>query len=332
MLKLEDRHEKITEKLDEILEKQKGSQFKNFKNLEVLKNLEEKVPEEAKEAIKKAQENALKRLQGDLEKMSPEDQEKFKEYLEKISGEKEKHLEIMENLKAEIKKTPETPKILQLKEKLEAGKIKVLERIEEKLEKLDCPLWTLPAPGFCEEGRVVLDKDPETGCPLPPKCIILGEIEIPEKPEKPEIPCINLWDPVCGKNGKTYTNACFAKLAGVEIAYKGKCKEKECLTDADCPQLRCGPAGTMRARCIGVKVKCIEGKCQIQPVTPQLPLIPQKPKASCIQVVTPAISPTGECKEFPSPCDIPKGWKKVAKCPETIPPKEKKSSIELEKK
>ena len=101
MLKLEDRKEKITEKLDKILEEQKGSQFKEFKNLEVLKNLEEKVPEEAKEAIQKAQENALKRLQGDLEKMSPEDQERFKDYLEKISGNILKHLDIIEGLKGE---------------------------------------------------------------------------------------------------------------------------------------------------------------------------------------------------------------------------------------
>jgi len=235
MLKLEDRKEKITEKLDKILEMQKGSRFKEFKNLEVLKNLEEKVPEEAKEAMRKAQENCLKRLQGDLEKMSPEDQEKFKKYTEKISGEKEKHLEILENLKSEIKAVPETPKVLELKEKLEEGKIKAIEKIEEKLEKLGCPLWMRPAPGFCKEGRVIIEKDPETGCPLPPRCIIPGEVEIPKPvppipPEKPElekieIVCISLWDPVCGKDGKTYSNECFAKVAGVEIDYKGVCKE-----------------------------------------------------------------------------------------------------------
>jgi len=235
MLKLEDRKEVITEKLDKILEKQKGSGFKEFKNLEALKNLEEKVPEEAKEAIQKAQENALKRLQGDLEKMSPEDQERFKEYTEKISGEKERHLEILENLKTEIRAIPETPRILELKEILEEGKIKAIEKIEEKLEKLGCPLWMPPAPGFCKEGRVIIEKDPETGCPLPPRCIIPGEVEIPKPvppipPEKPElekieIVCISLWDPVCGKDGKTYSNECFAKVAGVEIDYKGVCKE-----------------------------------------------------------------------------------------------------------
>ena len=233
MLKLEDRPEKITEKLDKILEEQKGSQFKEFKNLEVLKNLEEKVPEEAKEAIKQAEENALKRLQGDLEKMSPEDQEKFGEYLEKISGENERHLEIMENLKAKIKEVPETPKVLELKERLEEGKTKIFQKIEEKLEKLDCPLWTPPALGFCKEGRVIIEKDPETGCPLQPKCIIPGEIEIlvkplpvqPETPKPVEGVCITLWDPACGKDGKTYSNECFAKLAGVEVDYEGVCVE-----------------------------------------------------------------------------------------------------------
>lgn len=272
MLKLEDRQEKITETLDEVLKKQEGSEFKEFKNLEVLKNLEEKVPEEAKEAIQKAQENALKRLRGDLEKMSSEDQEKFKDYLEKISGEKEKQLEIMEDLKTKVKEAPETPKILELKEKLEEGKEKIFEKIGNKLEKLGCPIWTLPAPGFCKEGRVIIERNPETDCPLPPKCLIPGEIEIPAKPlptqlEKPgavEAACIALWDPVCGKDGKTYSNACFAKLAGEEIAYKGKCEEKECQTDADCPQLKCGPAGTISAKCIGLKAKCMEGKCEIQ--------------------------------------------------------------------
>ena len=170
MLKLEDRKEEITEKLDKILEEQKGSQFKEFKNLEVLKNLEEKVPEEAKEAIKQAEENALKRLQGDLEKMSPEDQEKFKEYLDKIGGVKEKQMEILENLKEKLEETPEIQK------KIIQSRDKILERIKQK------------------------------------------EIEKPQA-------CITLWDPVCGKDGKTYSNECFAKLAGVEVAYKGGCEE-----------------------------------------------------------------------------------------------------------
>ena len=35
----------------------------------------------------------------------------------------------------------------------------------------------------------------------------------------------------------------------------------------------------------------------------------------CIQVITPAKNPqTGECQEFATPCDMPKGWEEVAQC------------------
>ncbi len=35
----------------------------------------------------------------------------------------------------------------------------------------------------------------------------------------------------------------------------------------------------------------------------------------CIQVITPAKNlGTGECREFPTPCDVPQGWEKVDSC------------------
>lgn len=38
----------------------------------------------------------------------------------------------------------------------------------------------------------------------------------------------------------------------------------------------------------------------------------------CIQVITPAKNPqTGQCKEYPTPCDVPQGWEKVDSCDET---------------
>ncbi|HPM85922.1 MAG TPA: Kazal-type serine protease inhibitor [archaeon] len=36
--------------------------------------------------------------------------------------------------------------------------------------------------------------------------------------------CTNNWDPVCGVNEKTYSNECYAKIAGVTVAYKGECE------------------------------------------------------------------------------------------------------------
>jgi len=252
MTKLENK-EKVQERLEKNLQEVKGSKFKNFKALEILKGLKEKVPEEAKEAIQKAEENTLKRLQGDLEKMSPEGQERFEEYIDKISGEKEKQLEILENLRSEIRAVPETPEVLKLKENLEAGKEKIMERIEERAKEINCPEIEKPAPGFCEEGRIIVKRD-EKGCLIDFKCIIPAETEIlkpqpilpqpsalelpaPEIPAPEESVCISLWDPVCGKDGKTYTNACWAKVAGVEIDYKGVCKE-EVPTTTEQPQLK----------------------------------------------------------------------------------------------
>lgn len=39
----------------------------------------------------------------------------------------------------------------------------------------------------------------------------------------------------------------------------------------------------------------------------------------CIQVITPAINPLNmECREFPTPCDVPMNWKKIDSCRKTM--------------
>jgi len=146
--KLEDK-DKIADRLDKITEDIEGSQYKNFKNLEVLLELENKVPEQAKEAIQKAQENALKQLHGDLNNMSPEDQAKFKTYLEKINGDQNAQLRIIEKLK-------EQQSSQNLQNNLNQIKSRINERIKERVE--NCK-------NLCGDGKCQQVVCMAIGCP-----------------------------------------------------------------------------------------------------------------------------------------------------------------------
>lgn len=102
----------LGEKLTKALEAGKDSALKNLKNLEVLKAIESKVPEQAKDAIKRAQENALKRLQLNLQAMPPEKRTQLKGYI------KQEVLDAIEKLEPKSNAAPKPTgiKLPQLKQ------------------------------------------------------------------------------------------------------------------------------------------------------------------------------------------------------------------------
>lgn len=57
-----------------------------------------------------------------------------------------------------------------------------------------------------------------------------GQVQVGEpRVERPEV-CIQIYQPVCGVDGRTYPNSCHAQVAGVDLACEGECP--------------CGPSAT----------------------------------------------------------------------------------------
>jgi hypothetical protein len=69
----------------------------------------------------------------------------------------------------------------------------------------------------------------------------------------PEL-CYDIWMPVCGCDGQTYSNACYAHREGVNVAADGACLGG-CLSNADCAPL--GYCLTPPAACDGPGA-CVE--------------------------------------------------------------------------
>lgn len=316
MFKLGD-EDKIPQRLENALENIKGSELKGFKNLELLKEVKERVQnEEKKEVLQQAEERITERFKEKIEQLAPEKQEEIKTYIKNLPGDKIKQLQILEEIKERVRNREE------LRQKLEEGKENLLEQIsfiEVPSGTQECPVWSAPASGFCQEGRVIIEES-VSGCPLPPKCITPGEIvcevfitceegHIPfdtgqrdsggcpikkcikgEPIEEPVGTCISLWDPVCGKNGKTYSNACLANLAGAEIDYKGVCQEagKPCAKESERVNRNPLLGSTDKVCCAGLyenRVSKSYSVCAASPEAPSITPIPAVP-------LTPTLAPT----------------------------------------
>lgn len=98
--KLEEDQTLLAQHFDAVFENQRGSEFRDLRNLEVLNRLEDFVPEEAREAIESAQRNAIKRFYNNVNEIPEELRAaRFEKYVGHSSGEESRNLEIFESIK-----------------------------------------------------------------------------------------------------------------------------------------------------------------------------------------------------------------------------------------
>ncbi len=130
--KIAENKEQIAEKINEAMENQNGSEFKDIKNMEIIERLREYMPEETKEAIEQVKEAAKKRFEEKIEQMPAElRNEKFEKYIENINGDAISQMKVLE----EIKESPNVPK--NFNAQIEKAVEKAMVKFQEKAQKME---------------------------------------------------------------------------------------------------------------------------------------------------------------------------------------------------
>lgn len=88
----------LRQKFTEAMAKQKGSSFRQLKNIEILEQVKDSVPEQARDAIQNAIEQSSKLFKEEFDQATDEHRQIFDKYIEKLGGNEVRHLESLDDI------------------------------------------------------------------------------------------------------------------------------------------------------------------------------------------------------------------------------------------
>lgn len=134
MTQVAENQEQVAERFSAAFEKQRGSEFRDFKNMEMMEQMSEFIPEEMKAAIEQAQQEARARFEAQIQSL-PEDarNQGFKRYVENINGNPVSQMRALDNIKSRSDLPDE------FFASMEAAKEKTISKFEERFRRFEDP-------------------------------------------------------------------------------------------------------------------------------------------------------------------------------------------------
>ena len=100
------------------------------------------------------------------------------------------------------------------------GYLKDLSRLLEDRVRYEAPSSEIKS---VEVAKPTIQERESIMKPTEPAPVPRMEVKLVPDTRSVETVCALQYSPICGADGKTYSNECFAKAAGIEIKYKGEC-------------------------------------------------------------------------------------------------------------